>query len=414
MSFSSIEDATQSFADEFLDPRAANRRNNADDHEMTHWHSSPIAFAVLPAVAGLLFQNGSAFVTDILLLVIAAIFMNWSIRLPWDWYYSAQALRRHVQPEYEDADQGDETAVETASSAGSSPKPTEDRKRTSDVGESVYNLAKKEKAAADLRQQELLALAGTFILPILAAYLLHIIRAQLSGPSNGLVSDYNLSIFLLAAEIRPIRQVIRLVATRTLYLQRTVSGIDDPFASVLDEKGTIAHLTERIMDLEAKLSEHALVPPTMDMAQKNDISELSTEIRKRYEPRVEGLERAVRRYEKRSATLAMVTEQRLASLETRLQEVTSLAAVAAQSSQRKGTVATLLEALSRIIVLPLQIAWSVLIWPVVALEQLYNRIKSILLGPVPPRSPKRKGSRQEGRGRDDSRSHEKPARKLIR
>lgn len=55
----------------------------AHDEEPSHWHSSPIAFAFLPALAGLFFTNGSAFVTDMLLLALAALFLNWSVRLPW-------------------------------------------------------------------------------------------------------------------------------------------------------------------------------------------------------------------------------------------------------------------------------------------------------------------------------------------
>ena len=52
-------------------------------HEPSHWHSAPLALALLPAVGGLFFQNGSAIVTDVTLLVIAAVFLNWSVRVPW-------------------------------------------------------------------------------------------------------------------------------------------------------------------------------------------------------------------------------------------------------------------------------------------------------------------------------------------
>jgi hypothetical protein len=85
-----------------------------------------------------------------------------------------------------------------------------------------------EDAAANLRQHEMLALVSTFLFPAGAAYLLHVIRGQLSRPSEGLVSDYNLTIFLLAAEIRPIRQLIRLFTHRTIHLQRIVRGKTRP------------------------------------------------------------------------------------------------------------------------------------------------------------------------------------------
>lgn len=52
-------------------------------HEPSHWHSAPLALALLPALGGLFFQNGSAVVTDLTLLGLAAVFLNWSVRLPW-------------------------------------------------------------------------------------------------------------------------------------------------------------------------------------------------------------------------------------------------------------------------------------------------------------------------------------------
>ncbi len=52
-------------------------------HEPSHWHSAPLALALFPAVGGLFFQNGSAVVTDMTLLGLAAVFLNWSVRLPW-------------------------------------------------------------------------------------------------------------------------------------------------------------------------------------------------------------------------------------------------------------------------------------------------------------------------------------------
>ncbi|KAK4501818.1 hypothetical protein PRZ48_007627 [Zasmidium cellare] len=419
LSFSSIEDATHAFTDDIINPRTGNRRHANGEDELTHWHSTPLAFAILPALGGLMFKNGSAFVTDVLLLGLAAIFMNWSIRLPWDWYYSAQALRRDVEPDYNAAERNDledDIAVETASSAGSSPKPSEDRKTETDTTEEpVQNVGKREEAAADLRRQELLALGATFLFPVLAAYLLHVIRAQLSRPSTGLVSDYNLCIFLLAAEIRPVRQVVRLVANRTLHLQRTVTGIDDPFSSAIEEKTTVNNLTSRLSELESKLAEHTVVPQTVNMAQKADVSDLSVEIRKRYEPRLEGLERAVRRYEKRSTTLAMMTEQRLQSLETRLQEALSLAAVAAQHSNR-GVSGRLADTLTTIVTLPFKLLWELTIWPYRFLDDLYIKTKTILLGPMPQRSGKRRSARHDGSSRDDSRQREKVTqqRKVVR
>lgn len=381
ISFSSLDD--------YISPRTNNTKTAIEENEVTHWHSSPLAFAILPAIGGLFFKDGSAFITDFLLLGLAAIFLNWSISLPWDWYYSAQARRQQVEPSEVDIDLDDDVAVETASESAESSRPGQE-----DNGAASRNRDRGEQAASDLRRQEIWALLATFVFPVLAAYLLHVIRAQLSRPSTGLVSDYNLSIFLLAAEIRPCRQVVRLVANRTLHLQRTVTSADNDFIASKSDPGKFDDLTSRIAVLEARLADH-----TPAAAQKTELTDLSAEMRKRYEPRLEGLERAVRRYEKRSTTLAMMMDQRLLSLETRLQDALSLAAVAARDSQNRGLVTSVLQTAA----VPFDMAWNLCLWPLKAVDELYVKIKSILLGPPPSRNSKRRSSRQD----NDDRSREK-------
>lgn len=51
--------------------------------EGSHWLSSPVIFAVFPAVAGLLYQNGAALLTDIFTLGLASWFLHWCCTFPW-------------------------------------------------------------------------------------------------------------------------------------------------------------------------------------------------------------------------------------------------------------------------------------------------------------------------------------------
>jgi hypothetical protein len=80
-SVSEARNSIRSSTDDILLPRA----NGSEDldHEPSPLHSAPLVLALLPAVGGLLFTNGSAHVTDVTLLFLAAIFLNWSVRLPW-------------------------------------------------------------------------------------------------------------------------------------------------------------------------------------------------------------------------------------------------------------------------------------------------------------------------------------------
>ncbi|KAH0268145.1 hypothetical protein KCU91_g9605, partial [Aureobasidium melanogenum] len=360
LSFSSLDDTRHSAGDFIRPSLGLDQDDPTAPEDLSHWHSSPLAFAFLPALAGLFFTNGSAFVTDIILLGLAALFLNWSVRLPWDWYRSAQAqftLEQLGKESDEDERQG---------------QPPEESQKSQE----------QEDAAANLRQHELLALISTFVFPACAAYLLHVIRGQLSRPSEGLVSDYNLTIFLLAAEIRPIRQLIRLFTHRTIHLQRIVRGNNDSSALGKKDKA-IAELASRLVILEEKFGDQ-LSSPGASIVQKDEVAALSSDIRKRYEPRLDALERAVRRYEKRATTLTLLTEQRLQSLENRLQDALSLAAVAAQSSGKPGIVAAILSTLARILSVPLEFAWFVFVWPLKMTESAFKKVGVMVLGPPNP------------------------------
>ena len=75
-------ESIQSSMSELLLPRAA-APGQTTQREPSHLHSAPLVLALLPALGGLVFKNGSAVLTDVSLLVLAGIFLNWSVRLPW-------------------------------------------------------------------------------------------------------------------------------------------------------------------------------------------------------------------------------------------------------------------------------------------------------------------------------------------
>lgn len=79
---SNLSDSIKSSTDNLLLPRATSA-DLETNHEPSHWHSAPLALALLPAVGGLFFENGGVVVTDLTLLGLAAVFLNWSVRLPW-------------------------------------------------------------------------------------------------------------------------------------------------------------------------------------------------------------------------------------------------------------------------------------------------------------------------------------------
>lgn len=217
-----------------------------------------------------------------------------------------------------------------------------------------------DNSATELRIHELLALFSCFIFPIVGAWLLHTIRSQLSRPSEGLVSNYNLTIFLLASELRPLSHLIKMVQARTLYLQRTLntSTTAEDFSP---SSSTILDLMSRLNDLEAH------VAPDANTASKPlspaTTTQLTAEVRKTIQPDLDALNRAVRRYEKRATLLTMQTESRLQDLEARMSDAITLAAAAERSSysktSRHGSAFILLDWICAAVVVPVQAAWKV-------------------------------------------------------
>src|SRR5436190_18264878 len=70
------------------------------------WHHLPIAFALLPAAAGLFVGGGEKW-TDVMLLGLAAVYLNWLVKciytyppfmswhlfrdlVPWEWYHASR------------------------------------------------------------------------------------------------------------------------------------------------------------------------------------------------------------------------------------------------------------------------------------------------------------------------------------
>jgi hypothetical protein len=225
----------------------------------------------------------------------------------------------------------------------------------------------REVAAKELYTHEVLALVSCFIFPLLSAYLLHAIRSQLSRPSEGLVSNYNLTIFLLASEVRPLSHLIKLVQSRTLHLQRIVASSPHAAAS---QEAKLRDLSKRIEDLEA----HAVADISSVHGQGGVKDDVSKDVRRSLQPDIDALNRAVRRYEKRATIQTMQTEARLQELEARLHDALSLAAAAAQTSQarRASFSGILLEWATTIVILPLQAGWNLINLPTMVVGKVFG------------------------------------------
>ena len=383
-SFSETQRSLRTSTDDLLLPRTNDQ--GTFDHDPSHWHSVPLGLALLPALGGLFFQNGSAIITDLSLLVLAAVFLNWSVRLPWDWYASAQETRTadpYNRPPFgttpEEFDETIDEGVEHDEASATSPdkkQPRKDLEESEDHQENRKTLAAAQK---ELHVHEVLALLSCFLGPGAGAWLLHAIRSQLSRPSEGLVSNYNLTVFLLAAEIRPVSLVIKMVQARTLFLQRIVREQSSQVDNKVDNN-LILDVARRLEELEAHVADKAdkadnasqAININTDMTVAKASAQASIELRRSIQPELDALNRAVRRYEKRTTIAALQTESRLQDIEARLKDAMVLAAAVQRNADRqpKNYVTVLVNWASAIVVVPVQYTIWILGLPSKALHNI--------------------------------------------
>lgn len=188
------------------------------------------------------------------------------------------------------------------------------------------------------------------------------------------MSNYNLTMFVLASEIRPMQHMVKMVQARTLFLQRTVgdeTGDDEPHM----DNSKILDLTRRLEEMEAHVADTAenaekseFGSPEIVVAQAS--AQATSDLKKSIQPELDALNRAVRRYEKRTTISALQTEARLQDLETRLRDVVVLAAAAQRNAdkQPRNFIVILVNWACGAVVIPLQYVMYILTLPSKALH----------------------------------------------
>ena len=268
------------------------------------------------------------------------------------WYHSAQQLR-YIDPdeppfddtipeeEYENSIDG----IEDNPTSGMESSNAKER-----VGAASGTVAQLEASRA-LKRQERMAFAACFLGPLIGAYLLHTIRGQLKV-TEGLVSDYNLTIFVMVAELRPIARLMKMQEERMFHLQRIVKL--DP--RELTNPGDTQVITQRLSELEDRLSQ-----PTGN----NDLetSRVATEVRQGLQTQLDAITRAIRRYEKRSAAQTIQIEARFQEVDRRLKDALSLAAAAARTGQRPGLLSVVITWLITVVNNAVQTVWDIVLFP---------------------------------------------------
>jgi hypothetical protein len=355
-------------------------------------------FVAIPAISGLFFENGGAVATDILLLSLGCVFLYWSVKWPWQWYHAAQGkIYVEYDPEYLEHD-GDIAAV-GGSALDEDDVVEDDAVPGKKIGEaSTQDNAQERKqaqAAQSLLRYELIALFWCFVMPVAVSWLLHNLRPYLSRPSGGLVSNSNLTLFVLAAEIRPVFHVFKLIDARTAHLQKIVAAPEIEESPINDE--LVAQILQRLETAESRLADTAAVAERPRDTYTSDKSGVSSptltsnshatataaalvaagSATQTFQPQLDALNRAVRRYEKRATMQSVILDARLRDLDNRVGDALSLAAAASRMSQKQGLASWMFDTVNSIIANILQTMYALAVLPWKMTQQIYM----YLLGP---------------------------------
>ena len=149
------------------------------------------------------------------------------ILVPWEWYHASRTL--HLCSDVQDSVQMTNPRPENVTTT-STQGPTSSAVTSDDELETVNasshqqttGASESEAAIINLRRTELLALASCAAAPLIGGWLLHHIREFLSRPSEGLVSTFNITLFVMAAELRPAMKIMEMIKERSLHLQRII------------------------------------------------------------------------------------------------------------------------------------------------------------------------------------------------
>ena len=363
MTESSVDERSsmRSSTDDLLLPRATGEEEEIHQ-EPSLWYSFPLLFAIVPAVGGVVFKKGSVLVTDLALLVLAAIYLNWCLVTPWIWYESARTIRVV------------DASSPTTTVDGDEDDSSHNRSRDdmNDIGanenggsgeEQAIDQNRRDAAKQELQVHEVLALAFCFAGPMLGACVLHLVRARLSHSVDELVSNLHLSLFVLGAELRPLRHMLKMVQKRTLHLQKTVR--EHPYTVEKADSNLLRDVESRLNEMDARISDAKVTnqPSVLSPAITSSVESLRKS-QATLQNQIDALNRAVRRYEKRATAQSIQTEARLNGLEDRLKDALSLAAAAASYSQKPGVIYTGLKWTSQTFALSLEAIRAVALYPV--------------------------------------------------
>ncbi|KAJ9063375.1 hypothetical protein DSO57_1000702 [Entomophthora muscae] len=235
----------------------------------------PILLAVLPPTLSFFFGMDD-FWSDTFLLLLVLYYMYSLIQVPWD-LYQASRQRRVVNP------------IDTLAF------------QTDEGPEAAAVEAARYEAAVQLRRQEMFAFLLVLCSPLIGGWIFILARSRLQA-LNAFISDFNILLFVLAAEIRPLSHLGELLQGRAGELQ---DRVHHPTTAVEAVGRRLAFLENELQQLKKVY------------ATKQDVGQ----VRESLEPNFQKLSQLVLRHQQRDRLESSRFEGLIQDLRHQLSEI---------------------------------------------------------------------------------------------
>lgn len=282
--------------------------------------SAPTLIALFPVFASFFFGSHTEHWTDLILLGLVAIYLHNCVSgefrtdlftgfgktddaVPWSYY-----------------------------------KVSRKRYKTSNLDRMT---TKQQEVSKQLMYAEIQAFGGLIVGPLLGAVLLNYVRASMARPANGLITNFNITVFVLAAELRPLKVAVKFLTDRSSSLQEELvdvaPGRYDELATKLSkvEQELSEIMATNTSSPRSNSSEHGVVDGTLDLDQ---------------------IKNALRRFERHEAQIKQHYDDKLYTLERRLADLANRPQVVSGG----GSGAVYLESA---LLFPVRLGWSLVTLP---------------------------------------------------
>ncbi|KAI9253675.1 hypothetical protein EDC94DRAFT_525116 [Helicostylum pulchrum] len=175
---------------------------------------------------------------------------------------------------------------------------------------------RKESVEEELRKHEFIGLVWVIISPAVAGYTLQYSRYFLSNYDK-YMSTFNVTVFVLAASLKPLIHVMALLRERTVFLQSEMV-INESEIEVLQRK--LESMEEELDGLRKAF------------ATKRDLGQVTNGIT----PSIQNLSNAIRQFEKKDKSFRSWSEENFSKMEKRVCDLDQLLYFSMEQDQKKS------------------------------------------------------------------------------